>query len=116
MSLVLSSGLESLFITLSITAPPIKRRKPNMLVSISGISREMSAINALIGMPGKAAWVLGGATRTLGEATRTLGEATRTLGEATLTGESGGDPGADNSESEVEGDLLESLRLSATSG
>jgi hypothetical protein len=91
MSLVLSSGLESLFITLSM-APPIKRR------------------------PGKAAWVLSGATRTLGEATRTLGEATRTLGEATLTGESGGDPGADNSESEVEGDLLESLRLSATSG
>ena len=78
-----------------------------MLVSMSGISREMSASNALIGMPGKAAWVPGGATRTLTEAERTLGEATRTMGEATLTGESGGDPGADNSESEVEGDLLE---------
>ena len=108
-----------------------------MLVSISGISREMSASNALIGMPSEAVWVpgratrtlteaertLGEATRTLVEATRTLGEATRTLvkstrtlGEATLTGESGGDPGADNSESEVEGDFLESLRLSATSG
>ena len=101
-----------------------------MLVSIPGISREMSAINALIGMPGKAAWVLGGATRTLTEAertlggatrtlveaTRTLGEATRTMGEATLTGESGGDPGADNSESEVEGDLLESAEMSVAFG
>ena len=101
-----------------------------MLVSISGISREMSASNALIGMPGKAAWVPGGATRTLTEAertlggavrtmveaTRTMGEATRTMGEATLTGESGGDPGADNSESEVEGDLLESAEMSVAFG
>ena len=87
-----------------------------MLVSMSGISREMSASNALIGMPGKAAWVPGGATRTLTEAERTLGEATRTMGEATLTGESGGDPGADNSESEVEGDLLESAEMSVAFG
>ena len=98
MSLVFSPGLESLSTMLSMVSAT-KRRKPTML---SGISRMMSAAEALGGMPG--------------EAERALGEAERALGEATRTGESEGDPGGDNSESDVKDDLLESVRLSATFG
>ena len=64
MSLVFSPGIEPLSLMLSIVSA-IKRRKP---ATASGISRMMSADEALGGMPGEAERALGEAERALSEA------------------------------------------------